>query len=442
MPHFDKQKSEHLGRLLERIRTAVYRPIGELNVEVFVTPEPLAFDRRTEGRRLEIKAGDVWASAVFDCGWFHFTGVLPTDAAGAEVVLLIDVNGEACVVDSDGTPRQGLTNINSEFDKSLGVPGKRVVPFVSPARGGEKIDLWADGGANDLFGRMQEKGTLKQACMAIRNPQLYALQWDWEVLHELMVHLPMQSARRSRLWDALLRAAAVLVEFTDAEATKVRAILAPELAKAGGDPSLTISAVGHAHMDLAWLWPVRETIRKCARTFATVLRMMERYPDYVFGASQPQQYQWVKDHYPKLYAQVKKRVAEGRWEAQGAMWVEPDTNVPSGESLVRQIVYGMRFFREDPVGTGCVWIQRSFAADSAQERDRLLHDPEAVVEPGDQAPASHVLVAGGRRLARAGAHAAGGYVQRSGCAAVAGENRAGLSGQKCVRSGADAVRHR
>lgn len=347
MPHFDKQKSEHLGRLLERIRTAVYRPIGELNVEVFVTPEPLAFDRRTEGRRLEIKAGDVWASAVFDCGWFHFTGVLPTDAAGAEVVLLIDVNGEACVVDSDGTPRQGLTNINSEFDKSLGVPGKRVVPFVSPARGGEKIDLWADGGANDLFGRMQEKGTLKQACMAIRNPQLYALQWDWEVLHELMVHLPMQSARRSRLWDALLRAAAVLVEFTDAEATKVRAILAPELAKAGGDPSLTISAVGHAHMDLAWLWPVRETIRKCARTFATVLRMMERYPDYVFGASQPQQYQWVKDHYPKLYAQVKKRVAEGRWEAQGAMWVEPDTNVPSGESLVRQIVYGMRFFREE-----------------------------------------------------------------------------------------------
>ena len=75
--------------------------------------------------------------------------------------------------------------------------------------------------------------------------------------------------------------------------------------------------------------------------------MMERYPDYVFGASQPQQYQWIKDHYPALYRQVKKRVAEGRWEAQGAMWVEPDTNVPSGESLIRQIVYGTRFFREE-----------------------------------------------------------------------------------------------
>jgi alpha-mannosidase len=100
-------------------------------------------------------------------------------------------------------------------------------------------------------------------------------------------------------------------------------------------------------MDLAWLWPIRETVRKCARTFSTVLRMMERYPDYIFGASQPQQFQWMKDHYPSLYDQMKQRIAEGRFETQGVMWVEPDTNVPSGESLVRQILYGVRFFREE-----------------------------------------------------------------------------------------------
>jgi alpha-mannosidase len=347
MPNFDKHKAQFLGRVLERIRSAVYTVAGDLAVEVFVTPEPLPFSERSTGHRIDLKVGDVWAKAVFDCGWFHFTGAVPDDLAGKDVVLLIDVNGEACIVDESGTPWIGLTNINSEFDKVLGMPGKRVVPLVNPARGGETIDLWADAGANDLFGRMQDSGTLEQACIAVRNPELFALQWDWEVLHELMVHLPEQSARRARLWDALCRASNHLIEFSEPEAASARAILSPELKKNGGDASLIISAVGHAHMDLAWLWPIRETIRKCGRTFATVLRMMERYPDYIFGASQPQQYQWVKDQYPALYAQVKQRVAEGRWEPQGAMWVEPDTNVPSGESLVRQILYGLKFFAEE-----------------------------------------------------------------------------------------------
>lgn len=110
---------------------------------------------------------------------------------------------------------------------------------------------------------------------------------------------------------------------------------------------LRVSAVGHAHIDLAWLWPIRETIRKGARTFSTVLHMMERYPDYIFGASQPQLYAWMKEHHPKLYARIKERIEEGRWEPQGAMWVESDTNVPGGEALVRQILYGKRYFMQE-----------------------------------------------------------------------------------------------
>ena len=146
--------------------------------------------------------------------------------------------------------------------------------------------------------------------------------------------LSSTSARAAALREALLHAADSLGELSDAAAARARAILAPALAMRGSTPALTISAVGHAHMDLAWLWPIRETIRKCGRTFATVLHMMERYPGYVFGASQPQQYDWVKRHYPELYAAIKRRVAEGRWEIQGAMWVEPDTNLPGGDSAV------------------------------------------------------------------------------------------------------------
>ncbi len=100
-------------------------------------------------------------------------------------------------------------------------------------------------------------------------------------------------------------------------------------------------------MDLGWLWPVRETIRKSARTFATAIANLELYPDYVFGASQPQQYQWMKERYPTLYAKIKQKVAEGRIEPQGAMWVEADTNVSGGEALVRQILQGERFWREE-----------------------------------------------------------------------------------------------
>ncbi len=98
--------------------------------------------------------------------------------------------------------------------------------------------------------------------------------------------------------------------------------------------------VGHAHLDTAWLWPLRETIRKCARTFSTVLELMDRYPEYRFVVSQAQHLAWMHDHYPDLWERMKERIAEGRLEPTGSMWVESDCNIPSGESLVRQIFYG------------------------------------------------------------------------------------------------------
>ena len=361
MPYRPAVAQGSLGEVERRIKASVYTPLAALAAAAWVTPEPVPYESRRQGRELLLSAGQRWSEAVFDCAWFLFTGTVPDCASGWDVVLLIDVNGEGCVVDSAGRPLLGLTNVNSTFSRQHGEPGKRVVPFRAPAAGGERVEIWVEAGANDLFGVRQDSGVLKEAVIALRHPQLYALQYDFEVLHGLMQLLPKASARAAALREALLRVAAVLREFSDAEAASARAILAPALAMRGGDPSLIISAVGHAHMDLAWLWPIRETIRKCGRTFATTLDLMERYPAYVFGASQPQQYDWVKQHYPELYAGIKRRVAEGRWEVQGAMWVEPDTNLPSGESLIRQILYGKRFFREefgrDP---DCLWVPDVF----------------------------------------------------------------------------------
>jgi alpha-mannosidase len=104
--------------------------------------------------------------------------------------------------------------------------------------------------------------------------------------------------------------------------------------------------VGHAHIDIAWLWPIREGRRKAARTFATQLALLDQYPGYVFGASQPQLYAFVEQDHPGLFARVRAAVDEGRWEPQGAMWVEADCNLPGGESLVRQVLHGKNYFRD------------------------------------------------------------------------------------------------
>lgn len=346
MPTYLQKKKLEFGKVLKKLDTAMYTPIAELKVTAWRTPEPVPYSKRQSGKKLVLVPGQKWGK-LFDCAWFHFTGKVPNLPQRRNVVLLLDVNGEMLVVDKEGNPLRGLTTVNSWYDFSLGKPGKRVLQFAKNTKGGEKVDVWADAGCNDLFGRLNENGEFKEAVVAVCNETLRSLYYDFEVLNELMTLLPDDRARTRSLAYALAEAAACLQDYTEEEAAKARAILAPELAKKGGDPSLVISAIGHSHIDLAWLWPIRETIRKGARTFSTVLDLMDRYPDYIFGASQPQLYQWMKDHFPALYAKIKKKIEEGRWEPQGAMWVEADANVPSGESLVRQVLYGKRFFRRE-----------------------------------------------------------------------------------------------
>lgn len=108
-----------------------------------------------------------------------------------------------------------------------------------------------------------------------------------------------------------------------------------------------VSAIGHTHIDIAWLWTVEQTKEKVLRSFSTVLKLMEQYPDYKFMSSQPILYKFVKEQEPKMYEEIKNKIAEGRWEVDGAMWLEADCNLPNGESLVRQIIKGHQFFMDE-----------------------------------------------------------------------------------------------
>lgn len=131
-------------------------------------------------------------------------------------------------------------------------------------------------------------------------------------------------------------------------------------------PKQKVTAVGHTHIDLAWLWTAQQAIEKGERSFQTVLKLMEEYPDYTFFQSQPQLYLSMKTHYPELYAAIKEKVREGRWEVDGAMWVEADCNLTSGESLVRQILYGKRFMKEEfQVDSRVLWLPDVFGYSAA-----------------------------------------------------------------------------
>lgn len=335
-----------IGACERELKERMYRKVSELDITVWVTPEPVPFSKRTSGTKKHLRAGDNWGD-LWDCGWFLLEGSVPPTINDEQLVLRLDISGEACVFDESGNPQKGLTNVNSRNVERLGCFGKTVYHLDRKSLEHDKVSLWVEGGCNDLFGQFCDEGRFLFADLCVENPSLRKLFYDFAVLHELMQSLDKDLPRYHSLLKVLTDVAYLLVDFSVEEVERALQILKPELLKKAGDATFGLSALGHAHIDLAWLWPIRETIRKGCRTFATVDYLMDRYPDYLFTCSQPQLYEWIKEHYPDLYERIKKRIAEGRWECQGGMWVEPDVQVPSGESLVRQLLYGKRFFREE-----------------------------------------------------------------------------------------------
>ncbi|MBQ6053280.1 MAG: alpha-mannosidase [Clostridia bacterium] len=343
---YDKM-NDIIRRATERLSKNVYSEIAKLSGTGYVTKEPVPFSEKTTGRMIDVSEGVKWGE-LWDCAWFFIEGKIPEGTDTENAALLIDVSGEGCVFDENGCPVRGITNVDSGFDMSLGKPVKIEVELDKATVKKGKVSLWLDCAMNDLFGNYCGDGKIKMMRLVTVNIDVKSLLYDFAVLSTLEKELDGADPRKLSIVYSLYDAACALGNGINAASVKKAAsILARELRKKGGDPSLSISAIGHAHIDLAWLWPIRETKRKGARTFSTALANMELYPDYVFGASQPQLYEWMKELYPALYAKIKKRIAEGRWEPQGAMWVEADTNVSSGEALVRQLLYGKRFFMKE-----------------------------------------------------------------------------------------------
>ncbi|MBK1881137.1 alpha-mannosidase [Luteolibacter pohnpeiensis] len=329
--------------------------------------EPVTYDVAVANEFAPVEKGVLWGKE-WGTAWFRFSGEIPAAWKGKTVVALVDLSFE----DEEGFGREGL----------VWKDGKPVIAVsryrsAIPVEFGKSVDFYVEAAANPVvewhwpYGKApvdpeQRLFRLKEACLAVADPEAFAFLMDFRVLRETMLELPIEGTRRARLMRGLDQACRKMEVGSSAWLPEARAILKPLLAAKNGDTVHRITATGHAHIDTAWCWPLRETIRKCARTFSTALSYMERYPDYRFSCSQPVQYLWMKALYPSIFEGIKKAVKRGQWEPIGSMWVEPDCNVPSGESLVRQLIHGKAFFeREFGVETEDLWLPDVFGYSAA-----------------------------------------------------------------------------
>jgi alpha-mannosidase len=276
-----------------------------------VRGEPISYAEAIRGAFTPVKVGDPWGPP-WSTTWFRVRGRVPKHGEGQRVIARFDLGfdgptGFTCeaLAWKDGKPWRGVD------------PNHVWLPID-----GTEVDFYLEAAANP---RATEAG-LEPA------PSMLALRHSPEPAFVLrQAELVVRDSINDGVSDARL------------------------------DPSHRITAVGHAHIDTAWEWPIREAKRKVARSWSTQLALMDEHPDYVFAASQPAQYAWMKESYPDIYRRIKDKIAAGQWEPVGAMWVEADCNLPSGESLVRQLLHGKRFFmKEFGYETKILWLPDVF----------------------------------------------------------------------------------
>lgn len=306
------------------------------------------------------KWGERWGEGKDSHAWFHVHVKIPEKMQGAPIELVIssenDGTWDACnpqyIVYVDGKLRQGADINHTTVE----------------LEGADEYDVY-------LYGYTGPKNSSTRLFLELknRNDDVNGLYYDIAVPFETVNFLDEYS-REYSVTLALLDEAVSILDLYQVgnkaffESVKqAREFMKTEFyGKWCGESREVVSCIGHTHIDCAWKWTFKQSREKVQRSFGTVLELMKRYPEYKFMSSQPLLYKYLKEEAPELYGEVKKRVKEGRWEPEGAMWVEADCNLTSGESLVRQIMHGKRFFREEfGVESRVLWLPDVFGYSAA-----------------------------------------------------------------------------
>lgn len=378
---------ERIERFHERLGMQLYRVVAPLEVTAWQAPgEPVSFAEAMEGEYSPMSAGDRWGPA-WSTWWFRVNGTIPEEARAERVELRMDLGfvgdwagnqSEGLVFTGNGYPLKGLNPMNRTVPLTFGdLAGERMQAGDALVGADGSMNLIVEAGANpnmgDFMNNPTDMGdrltapdkpvwTFGGAELVVRNDAVWHLWLDVEVLFGLMKELPQDSTLRAVILRGLEEAAdAVDSVGLIGGANRGRELLAPLIASGAGRSAQQVSAVGHAHIDSAWLWPLRETRRKVARTFSNVLALAEEYPDFHFACTSAQHYAWLQEGSPELFECVKACIDRGQWHVVGGMWVESDTNLPGGEALVRQFTAGLRWMqRELGERPTCLWLPDSF----------------------------------------------------------------------------------
>ena len=351
---------------LNTLKNDFYEPLGEIAWEAFETMEHLSPEEAMKGAFKAVEPGFTWGRTWEYC-WFKGSIVLPEKAKGERIVMNLQPAGESTLFVNGkafGTYRA----------PDVSEPHHMMVDNVLTvcAKGGECFDILMETYAGHYYPQSSLGGcatgpvlpgaytdpltegkrrVLGRCTYGIWNEAAYQLFMDADTLNKLLTVLDDTSLRAAKVAKALEKFTLV-VDFEQPREKRIasylegREALRPALKAKNGSTAPVFYAVGNAHIDLAWLWPMAETHRKTARTFAAQLRLIEEYPEYKFIQSQAASYEMCRKYYPELFERIKEAIKGGQWIADGAMWVEPDTNMASGEALIRQLIHGKRYYKD------------------------------------------------------------------------------------------------
>ncbi|MBE4717440.1 glycoside hydrolase family 38 C-terminal domain-containing protein [Pseudarthrobacter sp. AB1] len=382
--HDDRRITEvRLDRFVrERIIPAVYARTVPLNLSSWDAPgEPVSVMHALRNHFEPQEHGAAWGKP-WGTKWLRLQGDVPEawgtgpDTAVEIVVDLGFINEapgfqcEGIAWRPDGTIIKAISPRNQYIPLKLLGSGMSVDFYVEAAANPDMAQGWTF--AATPYGDKATSGTAPQyrlgrIAIAELNQTVWELQQDIWTLAGLMHELSTEQPRRHEILRALER----MMDRMDPDdvpgtAAAGRATLAEVLSRPAYASAHQLVATGHAHIDSAWLWPVRETIRKCARTFSNVVALMDEDPGFVFSCSSAQQLAWMKEFYPELFSRIREKVQAGQFVPVGGMWVESDTNMPGGEAMARQFIEGKNFFL-DEFGVECreAWLPDSFGYSAA-----------------------------------------------------------------------------
>jgi alpha-mannosidase len=377
------RRDEIRGRLRrivdQRLRPAERRRVADLTVEAWHVPpagegtvgEPVSFRSASQQAYSAFSVGDTWGPA-WATTWFRMSGSVPADVTHPELRIDLGFQGgmpgfqcEGLVYRPDGTHVKALNPFN---DWAPAAAGENVELYVEAAANPRVLTSWHPTAVGDkLTSGPDPVYRLLAAAVVDVDTEVRELLADIEVLDQLAAELREDDSRQVEILLALERAIDSL-DLTDVAGTAsaARGELTAVLARPAYDGAHRISAVGHAHIDSAWLWPVRETVRKVARTVSNVVNLLDEHDDLVYAMSSAQQWEWVRVHHPALFERVRTHARAGRFVPAGGMWVESDTNMVGGEAMARQFLVGQRWF-EEHLGVTCeeVWLPDSFGYTAA-----------------------------------------------------------------------------